>query len=114
MSQERSIVSAQIKDINKKCLLTHCYGHALNLVVKDVCSIVKCLKNTFDSAREIYKLVTKSPQRDTYLKQIRIKRGHEYSNVHSFCSARWTIHGQTLQLILDNYKELIELWELSL
>ena len=114
MSRERSIVSAQIKHINKKCLFTHCYGHGLNLVVKDVCSVVKCLKNTFDSAREIYKIVTKSPQRDTYLKQIRIERGHEDSNVHSFCSARWAMHGQTLQSILDNYKELMEFWEWSL
>ena len=98
----------------KKCFFTRCYGHALNLAVKDVCNVVKCLKDTFDSAREICKLVTKSPQRDTHLKQIRIERGNEDSNVHSFCPTRWTMHGQTLQSILDNYKELIKLWEWSL
>ena len=52
-------------------MLVHtCYGYALNLRVKDVRNVVKCLKDTFDTARKIYKLVTKSPQRDTHLKQI--------------------------------------------
>ena len=114
LSGERSIVSAKIKDINKKCLFTHCYGYALNLRVKDFCNVVRCLKDTFDTTRKIYKLVTKSPQRDTHLKQICIERGNEDSNVHSFCPARWKMHVQTLQSILGNCKELMQLWQWSL
>ena len=114
MFGERSGVSVQIKDINEKCFFTHCYQHALNLAVKDVCNVAKCLKDTFGTAREICKLATKSPQRDTHFKQIRIERGNEDSNVHSFCPTRWTMHSQTLQSILYNYKELTELWEWSL
>ena len=84
MSGERFDVSARIKDINKKLLFTHCYRYALNLVVKDFCNVVKCLKGTFDTAREICKLVTKSPLRDTHLKKTRIKRGNEDFNFYSF------------------------------
>ena len=38
MSGERSVVTAQIKDINKKCLFTHCYGHERNCAVKEICN----------------------------------------------------------------------------
>lgn len=114
MSGKRTGVVTQIKAMNKKCLFTHCYGHALNLAVKDVCNHTKCLKDTFDTAREICKLVTKSPQRDTHLKEIRLESGNMDPGVHSFCPTRWTLHGQTLQSILDNHKELMELWDWSL
>ena len=90
-------------------MFTHCYGHALNIAAKDGCNVVKYLKDIFDTAREICKLVTKSAQRDTHLKQIWIERGNEDSNVHSFCPTPCTRHGQTFRSILDNDKELMEL-----
>ena len=52
MSGHKSGVAARIKDLNKKALYTHCYGHALNLCVKDACINVGCLKNTFDCSFE--------------------------------------------------------------
>ena len=57
MSGQKTGVAAHVKSLNKKALFTHCYGHALNLAVKDVCNKVSCLKNTFDCAHEIVKLV---------------------------------------------------------
>ena len=57
MSQAKSGVATRIKTLNEKCLFTHCYGHVLNLSLKDDCSNVKCLKDTFNTAREICKLV---------------------------------------------------------
>ena len=35
MSGEKNGVAKKIKDIVKTCLYTHCYGHSLNLAVKD-------------------------------------------------------------------------------
>ena len=66
MSGAKSGVATRIKTLNGKCLFTHCYGHVLNLSVKDTFSDVKCLKDTCDTAREICKLVKLSPQRDTH------------------------------------------------
>ena len=51
LSGECPGVSAQIKDINKRCLFIYSYAHTLNLAVKDVCNVVKCLKDNFDTAR---------------------------------------------------------------
>ena len=69
--------------------------------VKDIRNVEECLKDTFGTAGEICKLVPKSPQRHTDLKQMRIERGNEDFNVHSFWPTQWTMHCQTL----------IKLWE---
>lgn len=50
MSGQKAGVATQIKALNSKWLYTHCYGHALNLSVKDACTKVNCLKDTFDAA----------------------------------------------------------------
>ena len=52
-------------------LYVHCYGYALNLVVKDSSIKVKCLKETFEPVREISLLVKKSPKRNKKLDKIR-------------------------------------------
>lgn len=73
MAVAKSGMASRIKSLNRKCLYTHCYGHALNLCVKDACNKVTCLKNTMDAAWEICKLVKRSPQRESHLKKIRIE-----------------------------------------
>ena len=70
MSDNKSGVATRIKSLNEKTLYTHCYGHVLNLIVKDVCSQVKCLKTMFDTGSKICKLVQLSPQRETHLKKV--------------------------------------------
>ena len=54
-------VATQIKSINSKCLYLHCFGHALNLAIGDSIKSVQCLKDVFDMAYEICKLVKKVP-----------------------------------------------------
>ena len=70
ISGEKAGVAIQIKAINSKCMYTHCYCHALNLSVKDACTKIQYLKDTFDTAKEICKFVKKSPQRKTYLRKL--------------------------------------------
>ena len=90
MSGAKAGVAKQIKDIIKKCLYTHCYGHSLNLAVKDACN-VSCLKDTFEYASEICKLVKNSPQCDTHLKEIWLETENENTGLHPFCKTRWTV-----------------------
>ena len=61
----RTGVATQIKALNCKCLYTHCYGHALNLVVGNAVKSVKGIKDAVETVREVEKLVRKSPQRNT-------------------------------------------------
>ena len=68
---KKSGVSVQFKNHYPKILYTHCYGHALNLAVKDACTKVEILKETFEIVWEINKLVKDSPQRSMKLEELR-------------------------------------------
>ena len=86
----------------------HCYGHALNLAIKDTCDKAECLKEAFDSIREFCWLVKKSPQRDTKLTKKQEK------SIHAFCPTRWTVRTETLRSVIENHDELMALWEWSI
>ena len=34
--------------------------------------------------------------------------------MHIFCPTRWTVRGETLDSIINNYEQLMSLWEWSL
>ena len=82
--------------------------------MKDACTKIQRLKDTFGTAKEICKLVKKSPQRETYLRKSRFQSGNKEKNVHAFCPTRWTVRGATVPSIIDNHNELMSLWEHSL
>ena len=107
-------VAAQFKSSNGKMLYVHCYGHALNLVVKHSFIKVKCLKEIFEAVREISLLVKKSPKRNTKLDEIRNHSKNDAKSIHTFCPTCWTVRGETLESVLQNHAELLELWEWSL
>ena len=77
MAGVRKGVATQINEINSKFLYTHCYGHALSLAVADAVKTVDCLKKTFKTARDICKLIEKSPMRNTKLDEIRSETKNE-------------------------------------
>ena len=110
MSGYKSGVATRIKHLNNKALFTHSYGHALNLCMKDACSKVDCLKDSFGTAHKIVMLVIKSPQRETLLKQLRLDSGNKSKSLHAFCPKRWTVRGEVLESIINNYDELMDLW----
>ena len=95
-------------------LYTHCYGHALNLAVKDICTKVRFMKDCFDIAREITKPIKDSPKKETLLKEIREESANSHKGIHTFCPTLWTVRGETLASLINNHKELMELWEKTL
>ena len=70
MTGVRNGVAAIIKRDNPKCLPTHCYCHALNLVVGDTVKGVPLLKETLEDAYQLTKLVKYSPKRQAAIKNI--------------------------------------------
>ena len=59
MTETKNVFAAQIKKLNEKYLLTHCYCHSLNLAVGDTINNIPLLKDTLDMAYEITKLIDK-------------------------------------------------------
>ena len=88
-------------------------NHALNLAVADAIKLVKCISDSLETVREIAKLVKKSTQRNTKLDKIRTETQNESKGVHAFFPTRWTLRGESLQAVLNNYMELWE-WPLDI
>ena len=59
-------------------------------------------------------LVKKSPKRNTKLDEIRNHSKNFDKSIHSFCPTRWKVRGETLESVLRNHAEVLELWEWSL
>ena len=114
MSGAKNGVAKKFKEQNPKMLYTHCYGHALNLTVKDTCTKVRSMKDCFEIASEITKLIKDYPKKETLLKEIREESANSHKGIHTFCPTRWTVRGETLASLINNHKELMKLWEKTL
>ena len=72
MAGAKTGVATQIKAINGKCLYTRCYGPGtcFKYAVGDAIKSVACLKGVFEVVHEIFKLIKKSPKRNTKLDEM--------------------------------------------
>ena len=71
MKGQEARVAQQIKHIEEKALLTHCYTHALNLAVGDAIKNSEIMKEALETTHEITKLIKKSLKRDAKLDAIK-------------------------------------------
>ena len=82
-------VAAQLHAEEPRALLTHCYGHALNLAVADTMKQSKVCHDALDTSYEISKLIRFSPKRNAALDHIKIENpaeeesGQAMASVHS-------------------------------
>ena len=115
MSGSRNGVATQIMAEEKSAVYTHCYGHALNLAVGDAIKQSKVCCDALETAFEISKLVKFSPKRNAAFDRIKADMTEEESHIRvgirSFCPTRWTVRGDSVASILDNYNVLHQLWE---
>lgn len=81
--------------------LHHCYGHALNLAVDEV----KRISDSLETVREIMKLVTKWPQRNTTLDEIRAETQNQNESMISAQQGELYV----VVVVLNNHMELMEL-----
>ena len=52
----KTIVAAHINEIEPHTHLTHCHGHALQLIVGETIKAIKIIRGTLDAAFELNKL----------------------------------------------------------
>ena len=115
MSGSRNGVATQIMAEKKRAVYTHCYGHALNLAVGDAIKQSKVCRDSMETAFEISKLIKFSPKRNAAFDRIKAEHPeddcHTGVGIRSFCPTRWTVRGDSITSILDNYTVLKQLWE---
>lgn len=109
-------VASQLQSVKPRAVLTHCYAHALNLAVGDALKQLKVCQDALDLAFEITKLIWYSPKRNAVFNRIKAQQpaaeeeGHSIS-IRAFCLTRWTVRGDAIESILDNYSTHEQLWD---
>ena len=111
----RKGVATQLARKEKRAVLTHCYGHALNLAVGDSMKQSKVCKDALDTAFEISKLIRYSPKRNSAFDRIKVENLTE--------EARWIKYRYSSNVpyqmdserrccgsIIENYVVLKQLW----
>ena len=116
MAGSKGGVANRIQVKQPKAVLTHCYGHALNLAVGDCIKQSKIRRDALDVAFEIPKLIRFSSKRNTAFDRIRAENFMEDDapsshGIRALCPTHWTVCGDALQSILDHWSTLGHLWE---
>ena len=63
---------------------------------------------------EICKLIKKSLKRNTKLDEMRKQSNNDSKGIHALCPTRSILRGEALGSILNNYDELMNLWDWSI
>ena len=114
MSGSKGGVAAQLLAEEKRAVYTHCYAHALNLAVGRTIKESKICCDALDVAFEITKLIKFSPKRNAAFDRIKSEAEDDSVagvGIRTFCPTRWTVRGDSICSILENYNILIELWD---
>ena len=77
MAGSKNGVATQLLAEEPCALLTHCYGHALNLAVGDAMKKSKVCRDALDIAFEVSKLIRFSPKRNAALDRIKVENPAE-------------------------------------
>lgn len=85
----RGGVATRMQEIEPRAVFMHCYGHALNLSVKDTIMGSASLKDCLDTCFELIKLIKFSPKREAMLTRIKEETGSESNSIRTMCPTRW-------------------------
>ena len=114
MVGSKSGVATQIQKKELRAILTHCYGHSLQLAVGDMVREVRNLRDALDTTSEISKLLKYSRKLDRMFEKLKAELAPEISGFRVLCPTRWTVRAASLQSVIDNWIPLQELWDESL
>ena len=111
MAGSRSGVSTQLSSEEPRAVYTHCYGHALNLAVGDVMKKNRLMGDTLNTTSEISKLLKYSPRRDATFEKLKAELAPNLPGFRTLCPTRWTVKGESMESVVNNYIVFQNLWE---
>ena len=111
MSGTKNGVAKLICDDEPRAVYTHCYVHALNIVVHDTLKQCRTMKSCPETVNEIVKLVKNLPKCDAAFQRLKQTFSSESTGIWVLCPTRWTVYAVLLESVLDNYEELLSLLE---
>ena len=110
MTGAKERVATQLRQTEPRALLTHCYGHALNLAESETIRTSKVMKDALDTTFEISKLIKLSPKRDSLLEKLKSHLSPGVPGYRTLCPTTWKAKGSSFKSVAQNYETLQELW----
>ena len=92
----------------KTSTFCHCYGHSLNLAASDAVKKCKVMSDALDTTFEISKLIKYSPKRNAMFDKLKRELAPDCPGFRVLCPTRWTVRGDSLKSVIDNYAVLQE------
>lgn len=111
MAGSRTGVATQILSLEPRALYTHCYGHSLSLAMCDTMKLCKGARDALDITFEISKLLKYSPKRHAMFEKLKKELAPDTPGFRVLCPTRWTVRGESLRSVLENYTVLQDLWD---
>ena len=115
MSGSKNGVVAKLLSKERRAVYTHCYEHALNLAVGTIVKQSKVCCEALELGFEVSKLIKFSPKRNAALDNIKAEDPEDDSisdsGIRTFCPTRWTVRGESIGSILENYVVIKKLWD---
>ena len=117
MLGKSSGVAVKIRELQPLALETHCHAHSLSLSVKDTTKGIKILRDTMGTAGEIVILIKYSPKRENILGAIKeqiecdSEEVFKVNGILKLSETRWTVRADCFKRILENYENLMKVWE---
>ena len=102
--------TTQLRQTEPCALLTHCYGHALNLAVSETIRMSKVMKYALDTTFKISKLIKLTPKRDSLFEKLKSDLSPGVPGFCTLCPTKWTVKGSSFKSVAQNYGTLQELW----
>ena len=81
-------VATLIQKEAHKAVVTHCYGHSIQLAVCNIVKSVKHFSGVFDTVNEITKLLKYSPKRDAIFEKIKKEIAPATPGFRALCPTR--------------------------
>ena len=114
MSGPNRGVATRFKDVSPLAVYIHCYGHLLNLAVKDCLSSLPLLRNTLGTIQSLYDFLEASPKRHAMF--INAESSSESSFVRTLKSlsvTRWSAHYESVKAVDEEFGRIVKcLWQI--
>ena len=114
MDGAKTGLAIQIKKIEPCALSTYCFGHTLQLAVSDNIKATKLIRETFNTAFELKKLIEYCPKREIAFNRLSEETARKNSGYRTLCPTCSTFRALSLQSILDNLAVFQELRDVIL
>ena len=102
-------VATRFKDVSPCAVYVHCYGHLLNLAVKDCLSSVPLLRNTLGTIQILYDFIEASPKRHAIFVNTETSSDTSFvRTLKSLSVTRWTAHYESVKGVDEELERTIK------